>query len=342
MVKLSAIGDVVHTLPLLETIKKYFPDTRIDWLVEQEASDIVEGHGAIDQLIVSRRKSWQKRLRKVREIPKVVEEVMDFIGELRGKRYDIVIDLQGLFKSGLLTGLCRGNRKIGLSGGREGSAFFLTERPYSVDYDQHAIDRYLKAAEYLDCPATTSMGHIPLRPSDMEQVDRLLLENGLEEACLVAVNPMARWVTKLWETEKFSALADRIIEAFPCEIVFTGSSQDRPTIDRIIGSMTQRAFNLAGRTSLKGLAYLFAKCRTLITTDTGPMHIAAAMNCPVVALFGPTAPERTGPYGNGHRVVRAEIECSPCFKKKCDHKTCMRDITVDRVFEAVDQILVQP
>jgi len=103
--------------------------------------------------------------------------------------------------------------------------------------------------------------------------------------------------------------------------------------------MKTSALSLAGQTNLKELAYFYSRCKLLITTDTGPMHMAAAMGCPVVALFGPTAPWRTGPYGKGHKVIRADVECSPCFKKRCDHMTCMKEISVERVFEGVKEVL---
>ena len=110
-------------------------------------------------------------------------------------------------------------------------------------------------------------------------------------------------------------------------------------LEDISRKMKRRPINLAGRTSLKQLAYLFTRCAALVTTDTGPMHIAAAMGCRVVALFGPTAPWRTGPYGQSHKVIRADLECSPCFKKKCNDMTCMKEITVDMVFEAVKDMV---
>jgi heptosyltransferase-1 len=335
IIKLSAIGDVVHALPLLEVLRNNFPDARIDWLVEEEASEIIRGHECVDRMLVSRRKSWQRRVLRVRELSAVTGEVTAFCRELRSERYDLVIDLQGLLKSGLLTGLARGKRKIGFTGGREGSAFFLTERPYPVDHDQHALDRYLRATEYLDCRIDSWRGNIPVPRSERSMIDRFIHENGLDTACLVALNPMARWRTKLWEPERFALLADRIEKELSCRVVFTGSTHDSGIIERIIARMDQRPLNLAGRTTLKELAYLFSRCRLAVTTDTGPMHMAAAMGCPVVALFGPTAPARTGPYGERHRVIREDLECSPCFKKRCGHRTCMKNITVDRVFDAV-------
>ena len=335
IIKLSAIGDVVHTLPLLEVLRRNFPNARIDWLVEEEASQIIDGHQGLNHLIVSRRKSWQKRFLKVSQQSAVIKEVTQFLRELRSVEYDLVIDLQGLFKSGILTGISRGRRKIGFTGGREGSSFFLTEQPYFFDSNKHALDRYLVAAEYLGCKKDSWRGDIPVRDSDKRRIDKLIHGEGLDKERLVAINPMARWKTKLWENIKFANLADRLQKELSCQIVFTGSRDDRGKIDEITRMMEGDAINLSGKTSLKELAYLYSECRLMISTDTGPMHMAAAMGCPVVALFGPTVPWRTGPYGECHKVVREDLDCSPCFKKRCAHVTCMKGITVDRVFETV-------
>ena len=339
IIKLSAIGDVVHTLPLLEVLRSNFAHARIDWLVEEDARQIIENHKDIDQIIVSRRKSWLQRLARVGEVPGLVKEIAGFLGELRSKEYDIVIDLQGLFKSGILTGLSRGKRKIGFTGGREGSVLFLTERPFRVDYNRHAIDRYLETATYLDIHKTPWNGGIPITEEAKRAVDAFLQDVGLQEKKLIAVNPIAKWETKLWEPGKFSLLADRLAGQLSFSILFTGSGADRPQIDGIISNMKNPAANLAGRTGLKELAYLYSRCRLVVSTDTGPMHIAAAMRTPVVAIFGPTAPWRTGPYGKGNRVVRSGVGCSPCFQKVCDHRTCMREITVEKVFKSVKKSL---
>jgi len=341
IIKLSAIGDVVHTLPLLEVLRKNFPTARIDWLVEEEASQIITGHKGIDRVIVSYRKSWLRNFLKPKGLVPAVKGLLDFIHELRLQEYDLVIDLQGLFKSGLLTGLSRGHRKIGFTGGKEGSVLFLTERPYPVDLNRHAIERSLKAADYLKCKVDSWDGKIPLSDSDRTRIDRLLYENSITDNNFVAINPMARWKTKLWEPERFASLAGRIQKELSLKVVFTGSGHDRPIIDKIVQNMVEGPINLAGKTSLKELAYLFSRCRLVVSTDTGPMHIAAAMGTPTVALFGPTAPWRTGPYGMGHKVVREELDCSPCFKKRCTHLTCMKKITPEKIFEAVQQVLQQ-
>lgn len=337
IVKLSAIGDVVHTLPFLEVLRKNYPDARIDWVVEEEAGQIIMGHPMLDHILVSRRKTWQKKLTKPRQRTAALKEMIRFIRKLRSHKYDLVVDLHGLFKSGILTGLSKGKRKIGFTGGKEGSSLFLSERPYYVNYNEHALDRYLKTIDYLGCTLYPWKGDIPVGGSDREAIENFILKNRLRKDRIVAINPMARWKTKLWEPERFSLLADRVQQDLNGKVVFTGSDQDRVVIDEIVKMMKTTPLDLTGRTSLKALAYLYSKCFLLITTDTGPMHMAAAMGCPVVALFGPTAPWRTGPYGKGHRVIREELECSPCFKKKCDNLNCMMGITVDRVFDAVKE-----
>ena len=251
----------------------------------------------------------------------------------------MVIDLQGILKSGILVGLARGERKIGMSGSREGASLFIREPPVKVDYNQHAIDRTLTVAESLGCDIREVEGRIPFTERNRRRVDSLLKEEGLGRKSLVAINPIAKWDTKLWESERFGVLADRLRESLDCDIVFTGGPEDRSVIEEISRSMKRCPVNLAGRTGLKDLACFYAQCRLLVTTDTGPMHMAAAMGCPTVALFGPTAPWRTGPYGPGHKVITADVECRPCFRKKCDEMTCMKEISVNRVYEGVMELL---
>ena len=339
IIKLSAVGDVVHSLPFLEVLRDRFPSAMIDWVVEEDASGIVESHPEIDRLIIFPRKSWLKRFIKKGEYIGVGKEVTKFLKELKSRRYDIVVDLQGLLKSGILTFLANGKRKIALNGGREGSLIFTNEKVAIPDPDLHALDKYLCIARYLGATNPVWNGQIPIYDTDEEHVDYLLGEIG-NNSTLVAVNPMAKWESKLWELHRFASLADTIKEELGAGVVFTGSEGDKAAIEDIRSGMKTRALNLAGKTTLKELAYLYQKCAAVICTDTGPMHVAAAMGSPVVvALFGPTSPLRTGPYGAKHRVIRAGLECSPCFKKRCDDMSCMKKITVEMVFGAVREVL---
>jgi heptosyltransferase-1 len=341
IVKLSAIGDVAHALAFLDVLHQNFPKARIDWLVEEGAANLIEGHPAIRRVMVSKRKTWLRQLSAERHFKGAFGEILSFLKDLRGVRYHCVVDLQGLFKSGIWVGLSKGKRKVGMTGAREGAWLFLKEPPVKVNYHQHAIDRYLEVASYLGCKWDRWDNTIPVSKSQAQSIDRLLASHGLKGGNLVAINPMAKWKTKLWEPALFASLADRIVTEFSCPILFTGSREDRPIIENILSRMKKTALNFAGRTGLKELSALYGRCRVLVTTDTGPMHMAAAMGCSVVALFGPTSPLRTGPYGPQHRVITSGAACSPCFKKACHQWFCMGDISVDTVFEAVRDILLR-
>ncbi len=334
IIKLSAIGDVVQTLPALEAIKKTFPDSEITWVVEEAASGILEGHPLIDHLLISRRKTWIRTLRNPLACFRSLGSVIGFFRELRGTRYDIAIDFQGLLKSGIVIGLSRAGRKIGFDGTREFSYLFLNERMPAYDIERHALDRYLDVARYLGArdvsPACT-------RPIAREAgtIRPRLAGAKRQGQKLVVVNPVARWKTKLWEEQNFAELADRLVREKNSAVIFTGSSDDRVLIERIRAMMREQSLNWAGEITLKELAALASLSDLFVTTDTGPMHLAAAAGARIVSLFGPTAPWRTGPYGKQHIVVRSGIKCSPCFQRECNDVICMAGITVDDVMKNI-------
>lgn len=340
IVKLSAIGDVIHTLPVLNAIRQHYPDAHITWLVEEAAADLVRGHRALDRVIVSGRKRWLAQL-KTRRRRQAFAEIRTFWRDLRDTRYDIVLDFQSLLKSGLLVWLAHGRRKIGFGKGmqhQEHSYLFLNERVEPVDMEVHALTRGLMLAEALGEARTPVIYDLPVTDTDRLRIERLLTARGIDGSRpLVAMNPVAMWETKLWRNDRFAALADRLTSEKGVDVVFTGGPDDATTIADIGRRMSTPCVDLSGRTTLKMLAALYRRSALLVTTDTGPMHLAAAVQTPVVALFGPTAPWRTGPYGDGHRVIRTAPPCSPCFKRRCDHHRCrcMTDIDVEQVFCAV-------
>jgi lipopolysaccharide heptosyltransferase I len=342
IVKLSAIGDVIHTLPALNAIRKAYPEARITWLVEEAAYDLVEGHPALDRVLVSKRKRWLKRLRGHLFLS-VMKEVYGFIKELRDTHYDMILDFQALLKSGILIALVRGKRKIGFGRGLEHmeySYLFLNERVPAVSMEHHALTRGLMLLNALGIPTPEVEYKLSVSNYDRQRLDDLLQQHGLvNPGRFVVVNPVAKWESKLWPNLKFAQLADRIMAQYDARIVFTGSFEDRLTIHQIRTGMRAPAVNLAGETTLKMLAALYAKADVVVSTDTGPMHLAVAVGTPVVALFGPTAPWRTGPYGSGNQVVTAGKACAPCFKRHCPACDCMALISVDQVFDAVSRII---
>lgn len=345
IVKTSAIGDVTHTLPSLHALRAHYPEAHITWLVEEAAADIIKGHAALDRVLVSRRKSWVGQLKR-QPFSGVVGEICGFLKELRDTEYDLIIDFQSLLKSGVLIGLAHGKRKVGYGRGMEHaecSYIFLNEKIPPVAMDRHAVRRELHLLEEIGVAVTGEIVFdLPIGEKNRAQVDELLAgyRIGLKQR-LVAINPMATWPTKLWEPDRFTAVADRLLDQ-GLAVVFTGSQADRPVIDEILAGMRRKAINLAGQTSLKNLAALYEKAVLVISTDTGPMHIAATVGTPVLALFGPTAPWRTGPFGDKHRVLRLDLPCSPCLQKQCETRQCMKEISVEQVMEAAEEMTGTP
>ncbi|MCA1765294.1 MAG: lipopolysaccharide heptosyltransferase I [Desulfobulbaceae bacterium] len=344
IVKTSAIGDVTHTLPVLNALRKHYPGAKITWLVEESAADLVKGHRALDRILVSRRKQWAAEMRGGGAcFIKAWREIRDFIRDLRGTRYDLLFDFQGLLKSGIWVWLADADRKIGFGRGMEHSEcsyIFLNERIAPVPMDTHALRREMALLKAVGIETEEIVFDLPITERDRAEVENLLAGHGIDrQKKLVAINPVATWPTKLWFKERFAEVADRLLER-GCAVVFTGSPADRGEIDRIISSMKGRAVNLAGKTSLMSLAALYQEADVVVSTDTGPMHIAAAAGAPLVAIFGSTAPWRTGPWGEEHLVLRADLDCSPCLKRNCpENSECMRAISVEQVVAAVNEIL---
>ena len=342
IVKLSAIGDVIHTLPALNAVRNYYPEANITWLVEEDAAPLVIGHKALDRVIVSKRKRWLKALKSL-SLLSTIKEVHGFIKVLRDTRYDMILDFQALLKSGILIALARGQRKIGFGKGlehMEHSYMFLNERIPAIDMEIHALTRGMVLLNAIGIPTNEIEYKLPVSNDDCEKVDELMKRHDINGVkFLIAINPVAKWESKLWPKERFARLADMIIDEYDARIIFTGGYEDLHIIQDIMSAMKGRALNLAGHTTLKMLAALYEKTVLVISTDTGPMHLAAAMETPVVAIFGPTAPWRTGPYGSSHRVVRADPECSPCFKRQCETIDCMHQISEDQVMAEVRSVM---
>ena len=334
IVKLSAIGDVIHTLPSLAALRRCYPRAHISWVVEEAASDLLADHPMLDRVLVSRRKRWARDLREGHNRASVLREVRGFLHALRDRPYDLVIDFHGLFKSAVLVWLSRGKRRLGYDSLQEGSGLFLNEK-IPEDMGKHAVDRYLDLPRHLGCGTPGPEFPMALQEAHFARVEELLAAFAVDTSRgFVAVSPVAYWETKLWDDSKFAALCDRIVRELGLPVVFTGESPEGP-IERIRSLMQAPSASAAGQTSLRELAALYRKASVLLTTDSGPMHLAAAVGTPVVALFGPTSPERTGPYGEGHTVIRRDMDCSPCFRKTCETLECMKTIGIDEVFEAV-------
>lgn len=337
LIKLSALGDVIQTLPTLEAIRAAYPRAEITWLVEEAAAPILADHPALDTLVVSRRRSWLSAWRRGSRST-AWHEFREVLQTIRQRPYDLVIDLQGLLKSAFWAFLARSSRKIGFAGTREYSYLALSERLPPYDPDEHAVRRYLRVARYLSASGEPVRFRMALPAGTGQNLHSLWSE---KTGPLIVIHPGTRWPSKHWQPESFAALADALIHERQARVVFTGSPADRPLIAGIRSGMSASAGDLSGRTDLKALARLFYEADAAVTTDTGPMHLAAAVGTPVAAVFGPTAPWRTGPFGPQHRVVRTNFSCSPCFQRRCPTPECLTGLGVAEVLAAVREILDQ-
>lgn len=325
IVKLSSIGDVVHTLPVLSALRKKYPESYIAWVVKKKAADIIASHPHLNEVIL-------------------YEGVRKTAQRLRSLKFDLAIDLQGLFRSGLLTFLSGAKTRLGFSraNSRELSYLFLNLRVTPEEEDRHVIDKNLSLLRPLGIEVKEKEFIIPVSDKNKEYIASFLREKGIApNDLLIALNPGASWSSKLWPEERWAELTDRLIEKLKAKAIFLWGPEERKTVDSIVARMENRPL-ISCRTNLKELAVLISKCQLFVGGETGPLHIACALNIPTVALIGPTDSVRNGPYGEGHMVIEKDLPCRGCWRHECRRLDCMRLITVDEVFSAVERELQPP
>jgi len=332
LVKLSSIGDVVHSLPVLAAVRRRFPEARIAWAIGPAASDVVVGSPHLTETLVVGGAGNQGP--GVCPVPPVAAP-RQLARALRRRGFDLALDLQGLFKSALIGYLSGARDRIGFRNFQEGAFLFNNRRIVADRRDVHAVEGYLGFARALNAPIQPLDFAIATSQADRRAVDRLLGDRDN----LVALVPGARWASKRWPSARFAAVADALGDEFGCTSLVVGGAHDRRLAEQTQAAARAPILDLTGRTTLKQLADLFRRCRVTIADDTGPMHISSAVGTPTVALFGPTDPGRLGPYGRGHATVSAGLACAPCRRRKCHPLRCMEAITADQVIEAARRVL---
>jgi lipopolysaccharide heptosyltransferase I len=318
IIKPSSLGDVVHSLPFLNSIKNCFPQSEIHWVIAKGLEGILEGHPMINKLWVINKDDWKK----ISKAKNTISELNALFQKIRKENFDLVIDLQGLLRSGIITKATGASLRIGFQEAREGSRFFYTHTVQGGK-DIHSVDRYLKIADFLGCNTSEIIFPFPLYEDH--------LPSRLETNDYAVIVPGARWRTKRWPAKKFG----KLLSLLPIDTVIVGSKSDLSIANDIISESERKPASLVGKTNLHELIEVMKGARFVVSNDSGPMHIAAALNIPVFAIFGPTDPLRTGPYGRNHTVIRTEISCAPCFRKTCDNVRCMQELPAEQVYEAI-------
>ena len=329
LIKPSSLGDIVHAFPVVAALKERWPAAQITWLVKRQWADLVERAEGVDHV-------WP--------VDATVQSWLGQVSALRAERFNLAVDLQGLFRSGALARLSGAPRRIGFANGREGSPWFYTQRVPVPAEEMHAVDRNLLVAAVLEAyPRGTPQFRFKMLDADVATVREALEQQGVSiEQPWVAMNVSARWSTKRWPLRSFAAVLDQLYKEDLGPVVVIGGSDERQDTHQLKALTKSPFIDLTGTVPLGCLPALLSKASVMITNDSGPMHIAAALGIPVVALFGPTSAVRTGPYGTGHRVLTGQVPCRPCFSRVCRHSPemeCLHLITPNDVVEAARRLL---
>jgi heptosyltransferase-1 len=337
VIKPSSLGDVVQALPVLRVLREKYPRARIDWLVNEEIGGILTDNPYLETIHLWDRAGWSKPAR----LPAAFKKAASVIRHLRQARYDAVLDLQGLLRSGLIARLSRAKEIIGFADAREMAPLFYSRKVHAPTNRMHSVERYVLAAG--GDPSQEMRFPIAFSKQDRQTVEDLLARMRHDKRRpFIVFAPAARWETKRWPEKNYAALAEILHASDVAHVGLVGSHAEIASAKRIASMGTCPLISFTGRTTLKQLAYLLKKADAVVGNDTGPIHIAAAMGTPVVALYGPTSPTRTGPYGKQHTVLTSGLPCSPCFSRKCDLGVlCMREISVETVYRACKPYLIE-
>ncbi len=345
IVKPSSLGDVVHTLPLVHAIKRHFPYCRIGWIVQRGFKAIIESDESVDEIVPIDIPSTSDPLARrgvfLRAAVATVATVMELKKRFRDHPYHLVLDLHASFRSGLLGLANPGAIRIGFSDAKELNTRF---QDYCVQPDPrkpHAVDKNLAFANHLKCSPEPGDFCVVTSPESRRRVRQFLAAEGCDEGDkIVFANPAARWATKLWTVEAWARCADLCLGEIGARVVFSGGPDDVPHIRAIVERMKGRPVVAAGKLNLGEAAALIEAADVYVGVDSGPMHIAAFVGTPVVALFGPTDPAKVGPYGKGHRVIRREdLDCLACRKRACANRRCLEEIEPERVVKEMVDLL---
>jgi heptosyltransferase-1 len=329
IVKLSAIGDVLHGVPVAVALKRAFPDTRVGWAVEGRAADVLAGHPAIDHLFRLPR-GWLKSPRTVLSLRR----------QLRWFGADVAIDLQGLMKSGVVTALSTAAIRIGHARPESREWSWLASTHPVTSSEAHVIDRNLALLAPLGIAAADVGFDMPQWPVSRLRVTRWLQSLRLPRPP-VLFNPGAGWPSKRWPVERFSAAARAVSrrDGQPVIVVW-GGDQERAAAERIVADAAGGAV-AAPATSLQDLGELCRLSRVFVSGDTGPLHLAAAVGAPCVGLFGPVPASRNGPYGRGHVCVEPPADARPPWDERKTDMAAMRAIDVDLVVAATETAIAR-
>jgi len=340
VVRLSAVGDVLHVLPALEALRRLLPRARISWIAEELSAPLLHGHPHLEKVWVSPRKSWERRLRRPSQTLSVAREALGFFRSLRRERFSLVLDFQANLRGALTARLSGASFSVGFGSvnAKEGAHLFHTAVAPPVPPDVHRVERNLALVRFLGYEGPDPGPSLP-EFAEEKKWAREQLASFSRPIFLFHPGVSAFGAFKAWREDGFARLALLLKEEFGGTVLLSRGPGDRELVSRIRTLSRSAAREAPECSTLAHLAALLSRSDLLVAPDTGVLHLADALRRPLVALFGPKDPAVYGPRYAPRRIVRSGIPCSPCTKRDCDHRSCMLSITPESVLDAVRELL---
>jgi heptosyltransferase-1 len=331
IIKPSSLGDIVLALPALTALRQNYPDAKISWLIRPEFSGLLENHPHLNDVIIFDR----KLLGKAWFHPHAFTSLLSLIRRLRQSKFDAIVDLQGLFRTASLAWLSGCKKRFGMAKGRELAHFFYTHRVEKELNCIHLVDYYLKIIKTITSCETPAQFIFPHVPEAADSVSSLLADNDVKPDNYAVFIPSSAHRDKCWPIQRFAVLADKISSQFHLSIVAVGTESEKDNVENLKDLANVRIANLAGGTSLSELIALLKAARLVISNDTGPGHIAAALGVPVVMIFGRSNPVRVAPYARPQCVVAIEPDKRGLQPNSSNPKYDINNITIPQVYQKV-------
>jgi heptosyltransferase-1 len=334
LIKPSSLGDIVMALPALSALRRSFPQTRISWLVRPEFAPLIEGHPHLDEILLFNRKLHAHVWRSAA----AGRDLLALLSKLRQGRFDAVLDLQGLFRTGLLAWFSGCRQRFGPRWREMAHLFYTTSLPPRCEW-VHVVDYYLKLVETMGAGDLRPEFVLPEKPVAAGAAHVLLSQHRIDVNRYAVVIPGSTETSKCWPAERFAGLVDRLTSEHGLAVVATGSKSESPMIERIRSLAKQPPANLASQTPLPELVEVLRRARLVVSNDTGPGHIAGALGRPLVMMFSWSNPLRVGPYGRPQCVVARDISTRGLANRSRNPQHGIYHLTLDEVYaKAVEQL----
>lgn len=331
IIKPSALGDIVHALPVLSALRWRFPDAHISWVVNRAYEGLLQGHPDLNAVL-----PFDRGLGKSACIQAGIS-YWEFFRLLRREKFDLALDLQGLFRSSLMMLATGAKRRVGLSSAREGASWTYTDTVPGADLRRgHAVDRYWLMAQALGAGDFPKRFTVPIGEAAHAWAVQLLRNCPRP---WLAVGVGSRWMTKRWPAEHFATLVRKAQDRFGGTAVFVGGKDETEPARQVARRLRAHTLELTGQTSLPQLGAILSRADVMLANDTGPLHLAAALGRPVVAPYTCTKVELTGPYGAESSAVQSRVACQGSLLKHCDRLECMTELTPFRLWPVLHGIL---